>query len=118
MLPQLSHEEGWGCEGPISCRYAGNAHCRGRGMQQHVHILRNQPRADKCYDFTVTPRRNRSITNMVRNISFIALLHPNNPCSYSTTVTVENQEESRRGARENAETPVMPPRQRAEKRGF
>jgi hypothetical protein len=28
------------------------------------------------WDFTVTPKRNRSITNMVRNISFIVFYRP------------------------------------------
>ncbi len=46
--------------------------------------------------FVVTPTKNRSITNIVRNISFIACTTPKNVRLYYTGKAVKNQESTQR----------------------
>lgn len=53
-----SHPHGWNCTAA-------------KGLRKD----RRLPQME-CQDFAVTPRRNRSITNMVRNISFIIFYRP------------------------------------------
>lgn len=76
----------FGCDGLTPLRNG----CR-------AHSLKDGRRSDDYCGFVVTPSRNRSITNMVRNISFIALLHPNKPYWYFTTATTGSQEFCRLG---------------------
>lgn len=69
--------ETWGCEDDLSDNYVTMRRSEPApviGRPDNPRVNRNVPR--ECY-LVVTPKRNRSITNKVKTISFIALLHPN-----------------------------------------